>query len=120
MMRAARRRAATNEELAPILCFDGLEIDLIKKLVKINGKPVHLTPTEYGLLTCMATNPGRLLTHAWLLQKVWGPGYGTESNYLRLFVRQLRISSATPRPRPQSSVPFLGGSDNSPSSHRLR
>lgn len=45
---------------------------------------------EYRLLEAMATNPGKLLTHSWLLQKVWGPGYGTESNYLRLYVRQIR------------------------------
>ena len=89
-MRAVRRRTASEETSNPILRFDGLEIDLLKKLVKLGDEPIHLTPTEYRLLEHMATNPGKLLTHAWLLQKVWGPGYATESNYLRLFVRQLR------------------------------
>jgi two-component system, OmpR family, KDP operon response regulator KdpE len=89
-MRAVRRRAAVDEEPEPVLRFQGLEIDLLKKLVTLDGRALHLTPTEYRLLECMATNPGKLLTHAWLLRRVWGPGYGTESNYLRLFVRQLR------------------------------
>lgn len=89
-MRAVRRRAGSDADPRPILRFDGLEIDLLKKLVKLDGVAVHLTPTEYRLLESMATNPGKLLTHSWLLQKVWGPGYGTESNYLRLYVRQLR------------------------------
>lgn len=89
-MRAVRRRAVSEDEIEPVLRFDGLEIDLLKRLVRVAGDPVHLTPTEYRLLECMATNPGKLLTHSWLLRRVWGPGYGTESNYLRLFVRQLR------------------------------
>src|SRR5918992_2641105 len=89
-MRAVRRRATSETPLDPVLRFDGLEIDLLKKLVKIDDEPIHLTPTEYRLLEQMATNPGKLLTHTWLLQKVWGPQYGTESNYLRLYVRQLR------------------------------
>jgi two-component system KDP operon response regulator KdpE len=89
-MRAVRRRATSDDEPQPILRFDGLEVDLMKKLVKLEGNPIHLTPTEYRLLEVMATNPGKLLTHAWLLQKVWGHGYGTESNYLRLYVRQIR------------------------------
>lgn len=89
-MRAVRRRAASEAEFHPVLRFGDLEIDLLKRLVTLGGRAIHLTPTEYRLLEAMATNPGKLLTHRWLLQKVWGPGYGTESNYLRLYVRQLR------------------------------
>ncbi len=109
-MRAVRRRAVTEDGMDPVLRFDGLEIDLIKKLVKVAGDQVHLTPTEYRLLECMATNPGKLLTHAWLLQKVWGPGYRTESNYLRLFVRQLRskLSDTPASPRWITTEPGLG------------
>jgi two-component system, OmpR family, KDP operon response regulator KdpE len=88
-MRAVRRRSSGEDQPA-ILRFGGLEIDLGRRLVRIDEKPVHLTPTEYDLLEVMATNPGKLLTHALLLQRVWGPGYGTESQYLRVFVRQLR------------------------------
>ena len=109
-MRAVRRRAVSEGELEPVICFDGLEIDLLKKLVKLDGKSVHLTPTEYRLLESMATNPGKLLTHTWLLQKVWGPGYGTESNYLRLYVRQLRrkLSDTPSAPRWITTEPGLG------------
>jgi two-component system KDP operon response regulator KdpE len=109
-MRAVRRRAAGEEELEPVLHFDGLEIDLLKKLVKLDQEPIHLTPTEYKLLECMATNPGKLLTHTWLLQKVWGRGYGTESNYLRLYVRQLRqkLGDLPSEPRWITTEPGLG------------
>ena len=108
-MRAVRRRV-TEGEPEPVLCFEGLEIHLLKKLVKLEDQPVHLTPTEYRLLEAMATNPGKLLTHAWLLQKVWGPGYGTESNYLRLFVRQLRrkLADTPSAPRWITTEPGLG------------
>jgi two-component system KDP operon response regulator KdpE len=54
------------------------------------GSPVHLTPTEWALLELMARNPGKLLTHRWLLQKVWGESYGDESHYLRVYVAGLR------------------------------
>lgn len=109
-MRAVRRRAGSDEDPRPVLRFDGLEIDLLKKLVTLDGTGVHLTPTEYRLLESMATNPGKLLTHSWLLRRVWGPGYGTESNYLRLYVRQLRqkLRDTPSSPRWITTEPGLG------------
>jgi two-component system KDP operon response regulator KdpE len=109
-MRAVRRRAGSDRDPQPVLHFDGLEIDLLKKLVKLDGRSIHLTPTEYRLLENMATNPGKLLTHAWLLGKVWGPGYQTESNYLRLFVRQLRqkLGDTPSAPRWITTEPGIG------------
>jgi two-component system KDP operon response regulator KdpE len=109
-MRAVRRRATSEDEPQPILRFDGLELDLLRKLVKLDGDPVHFTPTEYRLLEVMATNPGKLLTHSWLLQKVWGPGYGSESNYLRLYVRQIRqkLGDVPSSPRWITTEPGLG------------
>ena len=109
-MRAVRRRSASEGSLDPVLRFDGLEIDLLKKLVKLQDEAIHLTPTEYRLLEQMATNPGKLLTHTWLLQKVWGREYGTESNYLRLFVRQLRqkLGDDPSSPRWITTEPGLG------------
>lgn len=89
-MRAVRRRTGAEDDSEPVLHFGGLQIDLLKKLVTLDGEVIHLTPTEYRLLEAMATNPGKLLTHGWLLRRVWGAGYSTESNYLRLFVRQIR------------------------------
>jgi two-component system KDP operon response regulator KdpE len=58
--------------------------------VTLGGERIHLTKTEYALLEAMVTNPGKLLTHQWLLRRVWGVGYAEESHYLRVYVRALR------------------------------
>lgn len=89
-LRAALRRAASDEPAAPILRFGGLEVDLARRRVTLDERLVHLTPTEYSLLEALATNPGKLLTHQWLLRRVWGQGYGTETTYLRTYIRALR------------------------------
>jgi two-component system, OmpR family, KDP operon response regulator KdpE len=67
-----------------------LSIDLDAKLVTRDGAPVRLTPIEYRLLETLATNAGRLCTHRFLLERVWGPGYGDESHYLRVHMANLR------------------------------
>ena len=109
-MRAVRRRATNEDGPAPVLFFDGLEVDLLRKLVKLEGEPIHLTPTEYRLLESMATHPGKLLTHQWLLREVWGPGYANESHYLRLYVKQLRkkLQDLPSSPRWITTEPGLG------------
>lgn len=109
-MRAVQRRANVEHESDAVLVFEGLEIDLPRKLVRLGDAPIHLTPTEYRLLEAMATNPGKLLTHQWLLQQVWGKGYGTESHYLRLYVRQLRqkLGDTPSSPRWITTEPGLG------------
>jgi two-component system, OmpR family, KDP operon response regulator KdpE len=89
-LRAALRRSHADEPVPPIQRFGDLEVDLAKRLVTRGGEPVHLTPTEYGLLEALVANPGKLLTHQWLLRRVWGQGYGQESHYLRVYVRSLR------------------------------
>ncbi|MCA1834043.1 MAG: response regulator [Actinomycetota bacterium] len=89
-MRATLRRTQPADAGTPRLVFDDLDVDLTRKLVQRAGHRIHLTPTEYALLEAMATNPGKLLTHRWLLQKVWGTGYGQETHYLHVYVRQLR------------------------------
>jgi two-component system KDP operon response regulator KdpE len=88
--RAALRRSGVDEPTQPTLAFGNLEIDLPRRLVTLAGAPLHLTPTEYGLLEALVTNPGKLLTHQWLLRRVWGQGYGTETTYLRTYIRTLR------------------------------
>jgi two-component system KDP operon response regulator KdpE len=89
-LRAALRRAQPEEPAPPLQRFGELEVDLAKRLVRLRGRPVHLTRTEYALLEALVTNPGKLLTHQWLLRRVWGHGYGEESHYLRVYVRALR------------------------------
>jgi two-component system, OmpR family, KDP operon response regulator KdpE len=88
--RAAMRRAAPDDPAPPVLRYADLEIDLARRLVTRRGDALHLTPTEYGLLEALATNPDKLLTHQWLLRRVWGQGYGTETTYLRTYIRALR------------------------------
>ena len=89
-MRAALRRTDADLTSVPELRYGDLEVDLSRRLIRLGGEPVHLTPNEYGLLEAMVTNPGKLLTHEWLLRKVWGRGYARESHYLHVYVRQLR------------------------------
>lgn len=69
---------------------DGIVIDLARRVVTSGGEEVHLTRTEYDLLAYLGTNLDRVVGQRELLQRVWGPEYGSESEYLRTFVRQLR------------------------------
>jgi two-component system KDP operon response regulator KdpE len=89
-MRAQLRRVRADQPSPAIVRVGDLEIDLVRRLVRLDGQPVHLTRTEWGLLEAFVTNPGKLLTHQWLLRTVWGQGYGEESHYLRVYVRALR------------------------------
>jgi two-component system, OmpR family, KDP operon response regulator KdpE len=89
-LRAALRRTQGEEPGAAVLGFGDLQVDLSRRLVTLGGERVHLTKTEYALLEAMVTNPGKLLTHQWLLRRVWGVGYAEESHYLRVYVRALR------------------------------
>lgn len=108
-MRAALRRARP-EEARPKLKFGDLEIDLARQFVTFEGEPVHLTPTEYRLLEALATNAGKLLTHSWLLRRVWGPAYDRESHYVRVYVQQLRqkLGDDPGHPRYIITEPGLG------------
>jgi two-component system KDP operon response regulator KdpE len=109
-MRAVQRRTKPDDAAAAVLRFGPLEVDLAREQVHLDGRPLRLTPIEYKLLTTMASNAGKLLTHRFLLQKVWGPSYGTESHYLRVFMRQLRrkLGDDPGRPRYIVTEPGLG------------
>jgi two-component system KDP operon response regulator KdpE len=109
-MRAVRRRVEPAVAAEPVLRFGELEIDRGRRLVRLDGQPVHLTPTEYRLLEALATNAGKLLTHGWLLHRVWGPAYESEAQYLRVFIRQLRkkLGDDATRPRFILTEPGLG------------
>jgi two-component system, OmpR family, KDP operon response regulator KdpE len=106
-MRAVRRRTE-GDRRPPVVRFQELEVDLGRQLVKVGDLVIHLTPTEYRLLEAFVTNPGKLLTHRWLLQKAWGPGYATENQYLRVFIRQLRSKLADDPARPRFIVTEAG------------
>jgi two-component system KDP operon response regulator KdpE len=76
----------------------------------VSGRPVQLTPHEYGMLELFARHPGKLLTHRTILREVWGPGYGEESHYLHVYVSQLRrkIEADPTRPRYLVTEPGAG------------
>src|ERR1700759_2607381 len=86
-----RTRPAVAPESAPtVITIGDLTVDLAAQQVTRGGHTVHLTPTEFALLRELAINRGKLLTHAHLLRRVWGHGYETETEYLRVYVRRLR------------------------------
>jgi two-component system KDP operon response regulator KdpE len=88
-IRAGLRRSA-GAETVPEFVAPGLTINFDKRLVMVGDRPVRLTPKEFELLRYLVANQGRSLGHRRLLQAVWGPDYGDETEYLRVFINQLR------------------------------
>jgi DNA-binding response OmpR family regulator len=68
-----------------------LTIDFDRRIVKVCGESVDLTPTEFKLLSCLVRNEGRVLPHRYLLTEVWGPEYADEVDYVKLYIRYLRL-----------------------------
>lgn len=86
-----RRHGKSSDSSRPaVLVLGGLSIDLAQHRVTAGGKPVHLTPTEFDLLSCLAQSAGRVVPHRTLLIHVWGPEYANETEYLHLYMRYLR------------------------------
>lgn len=83
-------RDIVNVDDFPVAHFQDLSIDFANRIVKKKNVPVKLTATEYSLLELFARNENRVLTHHYLLKEVWGPAYQNESQYLRVFIAQLR------------------------------
>jgi two-component system, OmpR family, KDP operon response regulator KdpE len=108
-IRAALRRFAPAESL-PSFVSNDLVIDFEKRVVKAKGQPVRLTPKEYELLRHLVANQGKAQSHRRLLQAVWGPDYGEETEYLRVFVNQLRkkIEPDPGHPRYLHTEPWVG------------
>ena len=88
-LEANLRRIAPDPE-EPLIRVDGLEVDLARRTVLVDGEEVHLTPTEFDLLRLLVRNRGRLMTHRDLLLSVWGPGYGDDTQVLRAHIANLR------------------------------
>ena len=87
---ALRHARAAGGDRPRVISAGEVTVDLDAKLVTRGGAAVRLTPTEYRLLETLAVNAGRLCTHRFLLERVWGPGYGDESQYLRVYMANLR------------------------------
>jgi two-component system, OmpR family, KDP operon response regulator KdpE len=107
-LRAALRRAGSPAE--PVLNVGPITVDLEKHAVTVDGEAVHLTPHEFRLLRVLAQNEGKLMTHRSILREVWGPAYGDESNYLHVYVSQLRrkLEPDPVRPRYLLTEPGAG------------
>jgi two-component system KDP operon response regulator KdpE len=108
-IRAALRRSSSAEELPPFDTPD-LKIDFSKRVVTVGGNHVRLTPKEFELLRQLVANEGKALPHRRLLQAVWGPDYGEETEYLRVFINQLRkkVEPDPSHPRYILTEPWLG------------
>lgn len=101
-MRAVLRRANSEEkEAESTFAYQGLFVDMAKRLVSIDEIEVHLTPKEYDLLKYMILQPNRVLTHRQLLTKVWGPEYSEDHHTLRVHIANLRNKIETHPERPR-------------------
>ena len=109
-VRAALRRGATGTGGEPVIAFGDIRIDLANRNVLRGGAPIHLTPIEYRLLSLLAGNPGKVLTHRQLLRDVWGPSHIEHSHYLRIYMAQLRqkLEADPARPRHFLTEPGVG------------
>ncbi|MFY9627890.1 MAG: response regulator [Methylocystis sp.] len=107
-LRAALRHAARDAGKVDLVERGGLVIDLARRLVTKDGVAVKLTPKEYDLLAHLARGEGRLLTHRQLLTAVWGPAHRDDSQYLRVFVGQLRAKIEEDPANPRLILTELG------------
>ncbi len=84
------RRSPASEAGSPVMRVGDIEIDIPNHRVSVRGTEVELTPKEFAFLAALARHPGRVLTHGMLLREVWGPEYGGETQYLRVYASHLR------------------------------
>jgi two-component system KDP operon response regulator KdpE len=108
-IRAALRRASPGDS-APVIRTDAFTIDLATKRVTNPDGDVRLTPTEWHVLEILIRHPGKLIPQKQLLREVWGPGYESETNYLRVYMAQLRrkLEPDPSRPRHLLTEPGMG------------
>jgi len=108
-LRAALRRGASAEESA-VVTTDDFTIDLAAKRIERFGADVHLTPLEWGIVEVLVRHPGKLVSQRQLLQEVWGPQYERETNYLRLYLAQIRrkLEPEPSQPRYFVTEPGMG------------
>ena len=105
-IRSSLRKASTENE--PVIDCGGLVIDLTARTVTKGDEWIKLTSTEYSLLVLLAKNEGKVLTHHYLLKEIWGPAYQLESQYLRVFIAQLRKKIETDPNQPKHIITESG------------
>jgi two-component system, OmpR family, KDP operon response regulator KdpE len=109
-IRVALRHRPEQAAVGPVIYAGPVMIDLARRVVTRDGVEVHLTPTEWQLLAELAREAGKVLTQRMLLQRVWGPEYADEAQYLRVYINQLRrkLEADPPRPRILITEPGVG------------
>jgi len=95
------RSGTTGGTDGSVLLVGDLEVDLPHHRARVGGRVLDLTPKEFGFLAVLARHPGRVLTHRTVLREVWGPEYGTETHYLRVYASQLRRKLGDDPDRPR-------------------
>lgn len=83
-------RGIFNHNQEPVIAFGAITVDFVSRIIKVNGELLKLTATEYNLFTLLLKNDGRVLTHQYILKEIWGNSYADQTQYLRVFVAQLR------------------------------
>jgi two-component system KDP operon response regulator KdpE len=110
-LRAALRRAAESDPEQPVVRTASFVVDLAaKRVTDAGGQPVHLTPTEWHLLEAVVRHEGKLVSQVALLKEIWGPAYETQTNYLRVYMAQLRrkLEPDPAHPRHLLTEPGMG------------
>jgi two-component system, OmpR family, KDP operon response regulator KdpE len=95
-LRRTRPAKAATEAAPSVIAIGEVEVDLADERVRMSGEDVHLTPTEFALLRELALNRGKLVSRTHLLRRVWGRGYETETEYVRVYIRRLRAKLEPP------------------------
>ncbi len=90
-VRTALRHRLHAEGAPAVYQHDDFEVDLVRRHVRVKGSEVHLSPKEYDLLAYLVRYAGRVVTHGQILREVWGPAHAEDVEYLRVYVRQLRL-----------------------------
>jgi two-component system KDP operon response regulator KdpE len=109
-IRAALRRSTAVAPAGSVVRFGRIEIDLDKRVVRVGGEEVHLTPNEYRLLQVLIKYPGKVVTQRQLLNEVWGPNSVEQAQYLRVYIAQLRrkLEADPTRPKHLQTEPGIG------------
>jgi two-component system KDP operon response regulator KdpE len=107
-VRAHLRRRETGNSASSVFSFGDVVVDLVKRTVELNHEAVHLTSTEYRLLTVLIRHAGRILTHKQLLNDVWGPNHSEHSHYVRIYMANLRQKLEKDPTQPEHLLTEIG------------
>jgi two-component system KDP operon response regulator KdpE len=107
-VRSALRRRLREEVPEPVFTVGGLEVDVERRSVRVDGAEVRLSPKQYRLLQTLVAHAGKVVTHHQLLREVWGPAHVDDVQYLRIFVRKLRSRLEADPSRPRYLLTELG------------